>query len=270
MTKDVNEMTAGEFKVHENRIRRKARACGFELHKSRCKVPHAEEYGTYAISKDGRVEAERLSIDEVENWLSEPVLERHGFKVGEHVVYPSHGVGKIAAIEVLMGAGYALEWFVINFEKGETMLRVPTAELEAVGMRKLSEDSVVRRAMETLRTRATVKPMSRFQRVLECKSKINSGDLVQIAEVLRDLRHIRSRIEGPSTAEAPPYRDALRRMFDEVSAITNGPDAKTFETTWLPSDATARLIYDALDEGERAREAGRMTITEAATAAAVG
>ena len=86
-----------------------------------------------------------------------PLSSRHGFKTNEFVVYPAHGVGRIVGIEEQEIAGMSLELFVITFDKDKMTLRVPTAKLESVGMRKLSEDTIVEKAMTTLKGRARVK-----------------------------------------------------------------------------------------------------------------
>ena len=116
-----------------------------------------------------------------------PVSQRHGFKANEYIVYPAHGVGRIVGIEEQEIAGMALELFVINFEKEKLTLRVPTGKLASVGMRKLAEEPVVKKAMETLKGRARVKRTMWSRRAQEYVAKINSGDLVSIAEVVRDL-----------------------------------------------------------------------------------
>src|SRR5665811_775264 len=77
--------------------------------------------------------------------------QRHGFRTNEYIVYPAHGVGRITSIEEQEVAGAKLELFVINFEKDKMTLRVPTSKLESVGMRKLAEEKVVKRALTTLK-----------------------------------------------------------------------------------------------------------------------
>src|SRR5262249_19032239 len=115
------------------------------------------------------------------------VTQRQGFKANEFVVYPAHGVGQILAIEEQEIAGAKLELFVINFMKDKMTLRVPTAKVANVGMRKLSEPALVKRALETLKGRARVKRTMWSRRAQEYEAKINSGDIVAIAEVVRDL-----------------------------------------------------------------------------------
>ena len=109
------------------------------------------------------------------------------FSQNDYVVYPSHGVGKIEAIEKEIIAGFEMEMFVIHFEKDKMTLRVPTSKADAVGMRSLSSPDIVGKAMSTLRGRARVKRAMWSRRAQEYEQKINSGDLISIAEVIRDL-----------------------------------------------------------------------------------
>jgi len=123
------------------------------------------------------------------------LTQRQGFKTNEFVVYPAHGVGQILAIEEQEIAGARLELFVINFIKDKMTLRVPTAKVANVGMRKLSEPTLVKKALETLKGRARVKRTMWSRRAQEYEAKINSGDIVAIAEVVRDLYRSESQPE---------------------------------------------------------------------------
>ena len=147
-----------------------------------------------------------------------PVSQRHGFKANEFIVYPAHGVGRIVGIEEQEIAGMALELFVINFEKEKLTLRVPTGKLASVGMRKLADDGIVKRAMEILKGRARIKRTMWSRRAQEYVAKINSGDLVSIAEVVRDLYRSEAQPEQ-SYSERQLYEDALDRMAREIAAV---------------------------------------------------
>ncbi len=144
--------------------------------------------------------------------------QRQGFKTNEFIVYPAHGVGQIVAIEEQEVAGAKLELFVINFVKDKMTLRVPTAKIVAVGMRKLAEGAVVKRALETLKGRARVKRTMWSRRAQEYEAKINSGDIVAIAEVVRDLYRSESQPEQ-SYSERQLYEAALDRLSREISAV---------------------------------------------------
>lgn len=143
---------------------------------------------------------------------------RLGFKTGEHIVYPSHGVGRIMAIEEQEVAGFKLELFVISFEKDKMTLRVPVPKVASVGMRKLSETNIVEKSLETLQGRARVKRTMWSRRAQEYEAKINSGDLVAISEVVRDLYRSDTQPEQ-SYSERQLYEAALDRMARELSAV---------------------------------------------------
>ena len=147
-----------------------------------------------------------------------PVHQRHGFKTNEWIVYPAHGVGRIVGIEEQEIAGMSLELFVITFEKDKMTLRVPTGKSASVGMRKLAEEGVVKRAMETLKGRARIKRTMWSRRAQEYEAKINSGDLIAIAEVVRDLYRSESQPEQ-SYSERQLYEAALDRMAREIAAV---------------------------------------------------
>ncbi len=144
--------------------------------------------------------------------------QRQGFKTSEFIVYPAHGVGQIIAIEEQEVAGAKLELFVINFIKDKMTLRVPTAKIVSVGMRKLAEGPVVKRALETLKGRARIKRTMWSRRAQEYEAKINSGDIVAIAEVVRDLFRSDSQPEQ-SYSERQLYEAALDRLSREISAV---------------------------------------------------
>jgi len=140
------------------------------------------------------------------------------FKANDHVVYPTHGVGKIARVEEQEVAGMKLEVFVITFEKDKMTLRVPTAKAKAVGMRKLSSPDTVASALNTLKGRARIKRTMWSRRAQEYEAKINSGDLVSIAEVVRDLHRASGQPEQ-SYSERQLYEAALARMARELAAV---------------------------------------------------
>jgi CarD family transcriptional regulator len=146
------------------------------------------------------------------------LTQRQGFKTNEFVVYPAHGVGQILAIEEQEIAGAKLELFVINFMKDKMTLRVPTAKVANVGMRKLSEPALVKRALETLKGRARIKRTMWSRRAQEYEAKINSGDIVAIAEVVRDLYRSESQPEQ-SYSERQLYEAALDRLSREIAVV---------------------------------------------------
>jgi len=145
--------------------------------------------------------------------------QRSDFKTGERIVYPAHGVGEIVGLEEQEVAGIKLELFVIAFEKDKMKLRVPVAKANAVGMRKLSDATVVKKALETIGGRARVKRTMWSRRAQEYEAKINSGDLIAISEVVRDLYRSDAQPEQ-SYSERQLYEAALDRMSREIAAVS--------------------------------------------------
>jgi CarD family transcriptional regulator len=168
------------------------------------------------------------------------LTQRQGFKTNEFVVYPAHGVGQILAIEEQEIAGAKLELFVINFTKDKMTLRVPTAKVANVGMRKLSEPALVKRQ--------------------EYEAKINSGDIVAIAEVVRDLYRSESQPEQ-SYSERQLYEAALDRLSREIAVvqhITETEAVKEIESNLAKSprrgaakaEAEADAVGDDVDDSD--------------------
>jgi CarD family transcriptional regulator len=145
------------------------------------------------------------------------------FRPNEFVVYPAHGVGKIVLIEEQEIAGFRLELFVIHFEKDKMTLRVPTNKATEIGMRPLSAPDVVSKALDTLKGKAKVKRLMWSRRAMEYEQKIHSGDLMAIAEVVRDLHRSDDQREQ-SYSERQLYEAALERLTREVAAV-NGLEA---------------------------------------------
>ncbi|MBV1701171.1 MAG: CarD family transcriptional regulator [Hyphomicrobiales bacterium] len=143
---------------------------------------------------------------------------RLGFKTGEFIVYPAHGVGQVIAIEEQTVAGFKLELFVISFIKDKMILKVPTPKVASVGMRKLAEPDVVKRCMDTLAGRARVKRTMWSRRAQEYESKINSGDVVSVCEVVRDLYRSDTQPEQ-SYSERQLYEAALDRVMREFAVV---------------------------------------------------
>ena len=149
---------------------------------------------------------------------AKPTGQRQGFKVHEFVVYPAHGVGQIVSIEEQEVAGFKLELFVINFSKDKMTLRVPTSKVTAVGMRKISDPEAAKRSLEILTGRARIKRTMWSRRAQEYETKINSGDINAIAEVVRDLYRSDAQPEQ-SYSERQLYEAALDRMVREIAAV---------------------------------------------------
>ena len=144
--------------------------------------------------------------------------KKSDFRPNDYFVYPAHGVGRILRIEEQEVAGMKLELFVISFDKDKMTLRVPTAKANSVGMRSLSSPDIVEQALKTLKGRARVKRAMWSRRAQEYEQKINSGDLISIAEVVRDLHRADDQPEQ-SYSERQLYEAALERLTRELAAV---------------------------------------------------
>lgn len=150
---------------------------------------------------------------------------------GEFVVYPAHGVGKVADISTQKIGGAELELIVVNFDKDKMTLRVPLSKAESVGLRKISETPVMDEALGVLKGKAKVRKIMWSRRAQEYENKINSGSPVAIAEVVRDL-YRRENLSEQSYSERQIYEQALDRLANEY-AICNNISA---------GDATKKLL----------------------------
>jgi CarD family transcriptional regulator len=150
--------------------------------------------------------------------VPKPEKKKSEFRTNDWVVYPAHGVGRIISVVEQEVAGIKLELFVITFDKDKMTLRVPVAKASAIGMRRLSSPDVIASALQTLKGRARIKRTMWSRRAQEYEAKINSGDLISIAEVVRDLHRTSGQPEQ-SYSERQLYEAALARMAREVAAV---------------------------------------------------
>ncbi|HEY4250784.1 MAG TPA: CarD family transcriptional regulator [Roseomonas sp.] len=157
-----------------------------------------------------------------------PARPKEDFKAGDHVVYPTHGVGQVQGIETMEAAGYSLQVIVVTFEENRMTLRVPVNKAPTAGLRKLASADNLKEALDTLKGRARIKRTMWSRRAQEYEAKINSGDLVQIAEVVRDL-HRNAGQPDQSFSERQIYEQALDRLASEVGAIEKTDKMATIE-----------------------------------------
>ena len=140
------------------------------------------------------------------------------FVEGDHVVYPTHGVGKVERIATEEIAGHKLELIHITFEENRMTLRVPVAKARSAGLRKLATRKMFDEAMAVLKGRARIKRTMWSRRAQEYEAKINSGDPLAIAEVVRDL-HRNAGQPDQSFSERQIYEAAMDRLAAELAAL---------------------------------------------------
>ena len=147
-----------------------------------------------------------------------PAPKKIHFKIGELVVYPAHGVGKISNVEEQEIAGVKLELYIVDFEKEKLRLKVPTNRAEQKGMRHLADRTMIEGAMKVIRGRARIKRTMWSRRAQEYDAKINSGDMISVAEVVRDLYRSERQPEQ-SYSERQLFEQALARFARELAAV---------------------------------------------------
>jgi CarD family transcriptional regulator len=148
------------------------------------------------------------------------------FVEGDHVVYPTHGVGKVERIATEEIAGHRLELIHITFEENRMTLRVPVSKARTAGLRKLSTRKQFDEALGVLKGKARIKRTMWSRRAQEYEAKINSGDPMAIAEVVRDL-HRNAGQPDQSFSERQIYEAAMDRLAAELAALdqTDKPGA---------------------------------------------
>ena len=153
------------------------------------------------------------------------------FDVGDYVVYPKHGVGRVIELQKQEIAGTSLELYVLRFEKERMTLRVPLTKATGAGLRRLSSRKIMETALKTLKGRSRVKRTMWSRRAQEYEAKINSGDLVSIAEVTRDLFRADDQPEQ-SYSERQIFEAASSRLARELGAMEES-DEKTAQAKIL-------------------------------------
>lgn len=190
----------------------------------------------------------------------QPAKNKLEFKPKQYIVYPAHGVGQVVTVEEQEVAGATIELFVVMFEKDKMTLRVPTHKAIAVGMRPISSPETVKKALEMLKGRARIKRTMWSRRAQEYEAKINSGNLLFVAEVVRDLFRSGGQPEQ-SYSERQLYEAALERMAREVGAVdkikeedaialVEGTLVKAAAVSAAAAEAKAEAESDAADAAE--------------------
>ena len=152
--------------------------------------------------------------------MNKKVSSGIAFNSGDFVVYPAHGVGKVSDISKQKIAGSELELIVVNFDKDKMTLRIPMAKADTIGLRKISEANTMNDALNVLKGKAKVKKIMWSRRAQEYENKINSGNPIAIAEVVRDL-YRNENLAEQSYSERQIYEQALGRLASEYAVCNN-------------------------------------------------
>jgi CarD family transcriptional regulator len=155
-------------------------------------------------------------------------MKKEIFKSGQYVVYPAHGVGIVQGIETENIAGTELKVLVISFEKDKMVVRLPLNSSMAKKVRSLCSKEEMEKAIESLRTPTKAKKMMWSRRAQEYEAKINSGDIMSITQVVRDLHRTATQPEH-SYSERQIYQEAMDRLMREYAAVAQIDEDKAME-----------------------------------------
>ncbi len=162
--------------------------------------------------------------EKVQN-MAKSAADNDNFNTGDYVVYPAHGVGLIEGIETAKIGGIEVKLYAISFEKDRMRLKIPVFKAKTSGLRRLCTASRMKDAMKTLQGKARIRRTMWSRRAAEYEMKINSGDPIAIAEVLRDLKRSNDDSEQ-SYSERQIYQSALERLAREVAAVEKIDEVK--------------------------------------------
>lgn len=179
------------------------------------------------------------------------MADNDNFAKGDDVVYPVHGVGRIEGVETQTIAGMKIKLYVIAFEKERMRLKIPVIKAESAGLRKLSTSGRLKDALKTLKGRARIRRTMWSRRAQEYETKINSGDPVAIAEVLRDLKRSNDDTEQ-SYSERQIYQSALERLAREVAAVEKTTEIQAAERLEKMMGAAIKKQQAANDQNKEA------------------
>lgn len=191
--------------------------------------------------------------------IKRKAAKKQNFKPNQYIVYPAHGVGKVTGLEKEVIAGFDIQVYVVSFEQEKMILRVPIEKAAASGMRSLSNENILKDAFTTLKGRARIKRTMWSRRAQEYEGKINSGDLILISEVVRDLYRTPAQPEQ-SYSERQLYESALDRMVREVAAINKSDRDTAMESIMgtlnaAREKAAAKAAKEAENNNEDGEEA---------------
>ena len=166
------------------------------------------------------------------------------YSVGDFIVYPSHGVGEVTAIQKFEIAEEKLEMYNVIFDKEKMTLKIPTIKAKEIGIRKVSSRNEMKKTLEILKGKAKVRRTMWSRRAQEYEAKINSGILKELTEVVRDLFRNSNQPEQ-SYSERQLYESARDRLAREVAVVEKTDDIRAVEKIEIIlNDATRKTTSE--------------------------
>lgn len=145
---------------------------------------------------------------------------KSSFDIGQYVIYPTHGIGQIAGYEIQELSDFTVELIVISFHRDKMSLRIPLPKAKASGLRPLSSPEEMQKVFDLLKIKTRPRKISWSRRLQEYDQKINSGNPLEVAQVVREI--FKDGIEAEmSYSERQVYQSALERLVQELAVIQN-------------------------------------------------
>ena len=137
------------------------------------------------------------------------------FELGDHVVYPHHGAGKVLKKEEMEMLGERREYLTIKILHNDMTVRVPTENAALAGLRRVIDEETVKKVLDVLRDEVSEMPKNWNRRFKHNRDKIKTGDIYELAEVVRNLA-VREQDKGLSTGEKQMYTRAKKILASEM------------------------------------------------------
>lgn len=156
------------------------------------------------------------------------MADKEKFNIGDKIIYPTHGLGEVIEITKQVFGSQEIDFLVLSFEKDRMTIRIPISKVETSGLRKISTEKDLEEVISTIKETPKLKRMMWSRRAAEYDEKIRSGNVVSLAEVVRDLNK-KANSENQSYSEARIYEEALERLADEYAAVHGIPSDEAEE-----------------------------------------
>ncbi|HEX6971005.1 MAG TPA: CarD family transcriptional regulator [Limnochordia bacterium] len=151
------------------------------------------------------------------------------FNVGDKVVYPMHGAGVIEAIEEKEVLGERQKYYIMKLPIGEMKVMIPLQSVEEIGLRQIVDSEGVKRVFAILQGEKTKMSQNWNRRYRANMEKIKSGDIFEVAEVVRNLS-LRDREKGLSTGERKMLDNARQILVSELVLAQNTTEEQVQST----------------------------------------
>ncbi len=164
------------------------------------------------------------------------------FELGDHVVYPHHGAGKVLKKEEMEMAGVRREYLTIKILHNDMTVRVPTENAALAGLRRVIDEETVQKVLDVLRDTVSEMPKNWNRRFKHNRDKIKTGDIYELAEVVRNLS-LRESEKGLSTGEKQMFTRAKKILASELmyALDKDEEDAESYLDELLANSATSQM-----------------------------